>query len=362
MLNFMNPRILSVLVLALVTALTPLAAQQDKPLDFTVPDGMFRRDLPIGQADLGMVEELARNTLSKEGKFFIIKTRRIIRVIDRAENIEAMRQMLPHIAKPGPNVKIEFVSREMSNGRLQGGQIRGTIRGGTNNGRNFGQGTISGTPGVIRRGGNGTQVSPGGVTILNNRGGGAIEVDLLNQRSGGSSLNSQFILVRAGNEGFIEVTKDIPMIDYFTRFIADGRYGAVLGINPRVLNNNVLLPLASGTFEVPEIRWEKAGSRLLVRPTVDGNLIHLEIMPQISAVVIVDRDALRRRELNTYLTGREQYVTYTRLATTVTVQNGQEVQIGGFAKATPEFNRYFYGGSKSGGVSVGTMTVKATIQ
>lgn len=362
----MNPNHLSFLILVLLAA-TTFAQDEPPENDFTVPPGMVRREFPLGTADVLNVETLAKETVGEGGKYFIFKTRRVLLVIDKPQNVETIRQMLPHISTPARNVKIEFISRTHTADPFAGGEVRGVARGG--NGRVFGNGQSTGTPGVFtRQSGGGDRgdisrpIQPGGVSVFDNRRGGAIDIDVLNQQGGGSSLNSQFVVVRSGNEGTIEVTREIPMVDYFTRFIADGNFGAVLGINPRVLGANALFPLAGGRFEVPEIRWEKAGSRLLVRPSVDGDLIHLEIMPQISAVVIVDPEALRRRELNTYLTGREQYVTFTKLSTSVTVANGAEVRIGGFGKATPEFNSYFWGGQRGGTTSAGSMTVRATIQ
>jgi len=345
----MNARLL--LLFCALPLLAP--AQQPALPDLSVPAGMVKREFPLGHADLDTVEQLLTDTLSDSGKHHIFKTQRKLLVIDKPENIEAVRQMLPHITQGAPNVKIEFLSRNMSNSQVTGGQVTGTIQG--NNGRIIGQGNVNGTPGVFRR-------TPGGGAVFDSNSGGAIDIDVLNQTTNSSSLNTAFILVRAGKEGFIELTRDVPMVDYFTRYIADGSYGAVFGVQPQLLNNQVLLPLAGGRFEVPEIRWEKAGTRLLVRPIIDGNLIHLEIMPQIRSVVIVEPDALRGGELSQYLTGREQYVTFQGLATTVTVQNGQAVQIGGFSEASDGFNRYIFGGASSQNVSVGNMTVRATIQ
>lgn len=356
----MKPLLFFLLVVA-----TAFAAEPTN--DFTVPAGMVRREFPLGQADLNAVEEFLGDTLSEGGKYHIFKTTRKLLVIDKPENMEAVRQLLPHVAKPPPNVKIEFISRSVSSDPFSQTQIRGNVRGG--DGRVFGTGETRGTPGVFERNVGGgdrgdirRRVQPGGARVFESGGGGAIEVDILNQKRSGGSLNASFVLVRGGNEGTIEVVREIPMVDEFTRFIVDGSFGAVLGNVPGVVGNNQLFALVGGQFEVPEIRYEKAGTRLVVRPIIEGNLIHLEIMPQISSVVIVDPDALRRRELNTWLTGREQYVTFTKLKTTVTVANGAEVVIGGFTDAPAEFNRYFWGSGRGGGTTTGSMTVRATIQ
>lgn len=309
--------------LALVPARCPAQTGGSRLPDFSVPEGMERRDFPLGRADLETVEALCKETIGEGGKYHILRSVRVLRVIAPPGQVETVRQMLAHLTAPPPNVKIEFIAR--------------SVREETTRGFDFG------TRGPIPRGG-------------------AIEIDVLNQRTQGAGLNTQFILVQSGKEGFIEIARDVPMIDYFTRYVADGLYGAVLGASPFVTGNPELIILATGHFEVPQIRWEKEGTRMLVLPVVEGDLIHLTVMPQISAITIVDPEVFRQRRLNTYLTGRQQFVTYTHLATTITVKSGQEVNVGGFDKAEPEFNRYFFGAGKHQTSAAGTFTVRATIQ
>jgi type II secretory pathway component GspD/PulD (secretin) len=334
-------------------------AQDAQTFDFTVPQGMVSREFSLGAADLATVEQLCQETLSGGAKFHIFAATRKLRVIAVPEQMETIRQMLPHLTQPGPNVKIEFISRTVNNDSQRGFGVSGGV-----GGRSGGV-VIGGTPGVIRRGSGGPMGGGGVVAVPSGPGGrigGAIDIDVLNQRTSGSSLNSSFILVQSGKEGFIEVGRDVPMIDYFTRYVADGLYGAVLSFTPDVFGNPNVIVLATGHFEVPQIRWEKEGTRLLVQPVVEGNLVHLTVMPQISAITIVDPEVFRQRGLNTYLTGRNQYVTYMDLATTVTVQSGQEVTIGGLDKAEPEFTRYFFGSAASNATSTGSFTIRATIQ
>lgn len=338
------------LVVMLLCGCATAGAQSLKEPDFRVPPGMVSRDFPLGVADLNLVEQLCRDTLANGGKYFMYPATRKVRVIGRPEEVETIRQMLPHLNQPAANVKVEFRSRTVSDDSLRGLQVSGGGRG------RIGNVVIDG--GIPRSPGMGAP----GVTLSSPRGAGAIDIDLLHQSRGGSNLSSQFILVQSGREGFIEVARDVPMIDYFTRFVVDGSYGAVLGIIPSVTGNPDLLILRGGHFEVPQIRWEKAGARLLVQPVVEGSLVHVSIMPQISAVKIVDPEVFRSRSMNTFLTGREQYVTYTQLSTSVTVQSGQEVTIGGFEKADPEFNRFFFGGMTGSSSSAGSFTIRATIQ
>jgi hypothetical protein len=303
-------------------------------------------------ADLAVVEELCRETLTDGGKYHVFQSTRKVRVIGRPEQVEAIRQMLPHLSQVA-NVKIEFLAETMSEDGLRGVQVGVGGRGRVGNVEI--SGGIPGSPGVIRRSGG------GGVSVWK-PGGGAIDIDVINQSTGGAGMSKLSILVQSGKEGFIEVAREVPMIDYFTRYVVDGRYGAVLGVTPWVAGNPHLLTLAGAAFEVPQIRWEKEGTRMLVRPVVEGDLIHLTLMPQISAIRIVDPAVFRSRGLNTFLTGREQYVTYTQLATSVTVQSGQELTIGGFENAEPEFNRFFFGGTASTQSSRGSFRVRATVQ
>ena len=147
------------------------------------------------------------------------------------------------------------------------------------------------------------------------------------------------------------------MVDYFTRL----RVTDYLPLVIRGPNRQVVTLVPGGTFEVPEFRWEKAGSELLVKPIVHGDLITVTVVPRISAIVIANPQKFQERRINSYLTGADQYVEYTSLATQVTIANGATLTIGSFGSAPAEFNRNFWGyGSQSSSTS-GTITLKATI-
>ncbi|MGB3121239.1 MAG: hypothetical protein WBE58_20620 [Verrucomicrobiales bacterium] len=117
-----------------------------------------------------------------------------------------------------------------------------------------------------------------------------------------------------------------------------------------------------GTFDAPVFRWERAGAELMVRPIAQGDLITVEVVPRISAIVIANPQAFRDRGINTHLTGADQYVEFTSLKTTVTIANGATLTIGSFDKADGEFNRHFwgYGNRTSGGA--GSITLKVTLE
>ncbi len=323
----------------------PALAETETPPDATAPaaptDRLVTRNLALGDADLAQVEEMLGQTLSPQGSYKVLKVTRALLITDTPENIEAVRSLLTVLSQPAPNVRIEVVSRSVDNETLRGGSVSGKavfdLPGGN-------RGVVKNTPGVIRMTPSGPSYPPGtrrppGSSGFNISGpGGAVDVDLINQKRTTSNLASQFLLVRSGGTAVLEVVQEIPMVDYF-----------------------LLYGVESG-FIAPEVRWEKAGTQLLVKPIVSGDLITLEVTPRISAVVIANPKVFRERPINRPLTGREQYVSYTQLTTSVTVRNGATVTIGGFSSASDEFNRHFFGGGASSLSSTGSITLKASLQ
>ncbi|NOY00520.1 MAG: hypothetical protein GXP30_12405 [Verrucomicrobia bacterium] len=323
---------------------------------------MVQVDLPLGHANATQLKALLPDLLSKDARYIILNSKRIVRITDYPDNIEALRGFLKAMDVAPTNVRIEITHRSMNQGQSNSARLGGQVITPFNN-RTFINGQAGNTPGVIRR-----VTTPGtnnrlpirttnqGRIILPNRG--SVNVDLLKQRGTSDRLDRMFTLVRSGKESVIEVVRDVPMVDFFTRYIV----GNVANFNvrgPGTINGQFV---AGGTFELPEFRWEKVGSQLVVRPIVQGNLITIEITPRFAAVVIANPQKLTERRLNDFLTGEDQYVTLTSMKTTVTVQSGQAITIGSFPAATAEFNRYFRGGSLSSGSGGGSITLKATIQ
>jgi len=141
--------------------------------------------------------------------------------------------------------------------------------------------------------------------------------------SGADSLNSQFLMVRSGGSATIQIGEEIPFNDYFWN------YASGLGL--------------IGTIET---RWRSIGSRLSIKPTVSGKWITVEVTPEISALVDAKNEIIRFRNL----------------ATTVTVEDGGSVPIGGFDGANDEFNRSFFHRGRNKTTRVGQVTLKASLQ
>lgn len=322
--------------------------------------GMVQVDLPLGQASPTQLKELLPDLLSKKARFVILSSKGILRITDYPDNIESLRIFLKAMRVAPRNVRIEVTQRSINQNQTSGARIRGQVLTPVDN-RGFINGQTRNTAGVIRRvttPGNRSQLpirTSSGRIILPNKG--SLDIDMVNQRGSSGSLNRIYTLVKSGGEGLLEVVREIPMVDYFTRYKVGSVAFNVRG--PGTINQNFA---AGGTFELPEFRWEKAGAQLIVRPIVHGDLITIEVIPRISAIVIANPQKLTERRLNDFLTGADQYVTYTGLKTTVTVKSGHTITIGSFPAATREFNTYFWGGTRSSSSGSGSITLKASIQ
>lgn len=354
------PPMASAVLLLLATGLGAPVASGQKSV--AISPGMVVRDLPLEYADLNSLKEVLPDLLSKNGTHVILGPAGVIRITDTPEKIESVRKMIQTLSVPPANIRIVVTARSIAGSRAVGAQISGrhgpVQRGGAGFATNLPPGQ---TPGVIRqptvngRSIRGPGQSSGGRFTTR---GGSFQANGIDQRGSTSSLNQQSLLVQSGREAYLEVVKEVPMIDYFTRYIV-GPTSPYVIVGP----NGVVQTFApGGTFEVPEIRWEKAGSRLMVRPVAQGNLITIEVIPQITSIHIVNPQKFRDRQVNTYLTGADQYVSFTGLKTTVTVADGATVTIGGFSQAPPEFNRYFYGFVQTASGGAGSFTLRATIE
>lgn len=150
----------------------------------------------------------------------------------------------------------------------------------------------------------------------------SVEINMMNRKSTVSRSSGQFLVVQSGSSASIRVVQEVPFADYFYNH-ARGR-----------------------GYLLTETRWRDIGSQMSVRPRVRGNLIDVELMPQITALV----------------DGRREIIDYRDLATTVTLANGQEVSIGGFQGAGDEFNRNFFsGGNRSRATQSTGFKVRASL-
>ncbi|PAW76272.1 MAG: hypothetical protein B9S32_15605 [Verrucomicrobia bacterium Tous-C9LFEB] len=150
-----------------------------------------------------------------------------------------------------------------------------------------------------------------------------LQISGTDQSRGSDRMVSQFLLVQSGRSATLQVGEEIPMVDYFYNFAIEGGY-----IQPGA------------------VRWQNIGSRLSVLPRIVGNQIEITVTPEITTLV----DA------------REQIVSFTKLATTITVADGGTMQLGGFDGASAEFNKGFFSRGSRSTARVGSFTLKAFIE
>lgn len=95
------------------------------------------------------------------------------------------------------------------------------------------------------------------------------------------------------------------------------------------------------------VTMERVGAHLTVTPRVsaDGQHITVRLTPQLSA----------------FVDGNPWRVSFTEVATEVTVQNGATIQIGGLARDGSDFKRFLTAGGQSTGSDVMEMTLTPTL-
>ena len=255
-------------------------------------ESLVSRTFPLGHGNAKEIKDAVAQILSARGKIVVLPAERQILIVETADQMDLVAAVIRELTAPKPNVRIEVTLNESGSEGARGIGIEGKLGGNDL--------TIGNAP--VKRG--------------------TIEVRPFERNTGFGSQSSQFLMVQSGGEAYLEVGKDVPLIDYF--------YTVALG---------------SG-YAVPEVRWQRIGTRLGIRPVVSGNLIQVEVVPQVTALVNAEW----------------QVISYRELATVVTVADGEMLQIGAFSKASDEFNRNFFSRRGSTGSNSGTFTLKASIQ
>lgn len=247
----------------------------------------------LGDAEPREVEEAVKSVLSPKGKTVLLIKERKLLVQDESNFMPAAEAIIGEFTAPRPNVRVEVMFQEDSGLQDQQLEVRGRI------------------------GGRDIQVgnSPGGKN--------SVVIGGSNSRTTTSSSANQFLVVQSGRTASIRVVREVPFVDYF--------YNYALGL---------------GYITGTQTRWRDIGSQMAVTPRVVGNMIEVELMPQITALV----------------DSKTETVSFRELATRVTVPNGQTVQVGGFQGAAEEFNRNFFsGGGRRSGTQTSGFSLRATV-
>lgn len=132
------------------------------------------------------------------------------------------------------------------------------------------------------------------------------------QSTGFGQNTVQTLTAGDGGRAFLEVTQEYPQ--HFVTYFYD--YVHHIGIT------------------TVQAQWRSVGSRLVIQPRSSGNLVRVRLIPELTFVT----------------PGGPGSVAIERLATEVTAQHGQPIQIGGLAQ-DQEFSSRFFMGFDAGGRS-----------
>ena len=127
-----------------------------------------------------------------------------------------------------------------------------------------------------------------------------------------SSYTKEHIVVTDGLSAFIRVGEDMPFINYYVDY----------------LYNN-------GYIETREVTFKEVGTSLRVTPKIRGNVIEVELTPEISAVI--DQ--------------KKKIIDIKRLSTTVMAADGQSISIGGLIQ-DKDFSGMFFKSGKSSSLDI----------
>jgi hypothetical protein len=134
-----------------------------------------------------------------------------------------------------------------------------------------------------------------------------------NQTTSTIDNSSQSLLVKSGKEARIFMGHEVPFYTWLIDF----------GLQWNYIN------LIEQKFEMKQV-----GSALIVQPQVIGRgpMISLTLVPELSGLV----------------DGKPHKIQYTRVATELTVRDGEQVTIGSFGKNTDFYNKFLVGVDKRG--------------
>jgi type II secretory pathway component HofQ len=255
--------------------------------------GKITRSYNVSPEEIQNIKTTLEGIISGQGKIIVVEKAGKIIVQDLPSSFAAIDEVIKAFHSPPPNVRIEILSKTFGNHSQRQLEVRGR-----------------------------TQI--GGVSVGNREENG-IGVDLGNASGSNDSLNSSFLVVRSGGSASLEVAKDVPFIDYFWS------YARGLGL-----------------VTATQVRWEKIGTQLAIRPRVFGNQIQVDVIPQI-------------RKLSADFFEPEGVISFQTLQTTVTVTDGSTIEIGGLAQADRDFLQHFFGVQRGESTEETKITLSASI-
>jgi len=246
---------------------------------------------PLIFAEPALVTEQARAIVGADGKVTLDEPRNRLFIMATEDQHRQITDLIKQVSVPPKNIQIQVRMNDDSAATSVGAGVTG-VRGGVVIGGGV-QGRVSGR-GFI-----------GNNTVQ-------------------TSVNAaQFITVSSGRRGSINVSEEVPYVDWFLD------YGVRFGY------------LQAG------LAWRQVGARMLVEPRVvgDGTMINVKLIPELS--YFVDNRSLSTAFINA--------------ATEVTVANGAEFRIGSTAQNREFMSKFLIGYDRSRRQRAVDIVLKATI-
>lgn len=282
------------------------------------------------EASMDEILAAVRAVASPDAKIVPLPKVSKIYVQDDASHLYDIGKVIAEFDLPKSNVRIDLTFEEATQDTTQTAGVEVKMKGGT-----F----------IVNAG----QPSKRANTLHPNDSG-AIVLNGSEQQGSTVSHQTQFLVTRSGSPASIRIGEDVPVVDYFYAYAMNA--GLIRVPDPAHPGQTMVVSANTAT---PEIRWESVGTSMSVTPTVIGNRISVEIVPEITAMVDMPG-------LNPKLTKHEAQTVYFRdLATTIVVDSGAPVFIGGFNGASDDFNHKFFASGKFSRTHSSSFTLKATI-
>lgn len=247
--------------------------------------------IPLKSISFESVEMMTRPLLSEGGLLNYEKNRNSILVYDYPENIKKIQDFLKEGDREAVNIRIDVDYIGSGSGTKSGLDVK------------FDYGKGYGKPKIIIKDGKLKKAE-------------SVKINPYHRRTRTSRRDSTFIVTKSG----------YPASLWAGKTIVDPSW-----LNNLILNPTIIIPGRWGGAPIIiegtdiDFKWSDVGASLQVLPTYsDNGLIHVEVYPSIS-----------------YLDGKgkRQAVKVESMSTTLTVREGQRINIGGLVKGRQ--NQYF---------------------
>ncbi len=274
----------------------------------------IRKEIPVGHAPLELVKPAVAEALSPQGRFVMLPNKGSMMVIDTPEAIKLVEAKLAKLEVPTPKVGLNFAFKTGVAGGSMGKSRPVEFS-------NFPFPTRFLPARIIPAGPNNVIIIPPHPTEFTKRNVGTT-LDTQNHINPDGSISVDINFEHTEFEGFI---------NYGSGIFPSGTSG-VIPVNRNIRNPRFFNSFLNQTsIPVPIFSTTRITTQILVRPTVNGGMVKVDMFPQLT---------LDNGEKDV----EPEVVTLKQFRTSVDVRNNGLGKLNGFKGATGEFNRNFLGG------------------